>query len=560
MSLLLKENYTVRLNEQKLNEMRERDRQGKPVVVVGVIQRANSKNQNGRIYPKDILSKEVDRYKNEVIGSGNALGELDHCLLGENEVLTTKGWKRLDQIDGSEKVQTYNTNTGNIEISPVLKTHKFFYEGKMLRLTNKKKLDITMTPNHRMLLWDRYNKPYYLKAEDAFQGWKEKNSRLSHSTIKSSGEWVSDKNSTDFLPKLLKKVPTKAMAGLFGLWLAEGHVAGSKGGKVHSYEVVIRQKKEDNIEKIQELLRATELKWTEYKLKSGKYEWTLRDKDVHNWFSNFGNSQTKYIPEEFLNWDKQHLEIMFDWMLLEDGRNRKSPTGELIKEYSTTSSKLAENVSELIFKLGHRSFIEIHKPEKDLLKEGRTIKKENCNKIYTIALNNSSTSMDSRFINFEEVNHNDYVYCITTKNHNFLTRSPNGYVCWTGNTDEPIIQLERVSHIIDDVWWDGPNQDEVWGKIRLLDTPKGEIAKKIVLQGIPLGISSRAVGSVDSKDGCDYVKDDLNLICWDLVGTPSTDKAYLRLHEAKEIKNFNPQKVLPAKYRIKETLKDLLSK
>lgn len=128
------------------------------------------------------------------------------------------------------------------------------------------------------------------------------------------------------------------------------------------------------------------------------------------------------------------------------------------------------------------------------------------------------------------------------------------------HTNEPIIQLDRVSHLIEDLWWDGPEQKEVWGRIRLLDTPKGEIAKKIVLQGIPLGISSRAVGSVESKDGSDYVKDDLNMICWDLVGTPSTDQAYLRLHETKEIKNFDPRKVYPAKYRIKETLNELLKK
>lgn len=128
------------------------------------------------------------------------------------------------------------------------------------------------------------------------------------------------------------------------------------------------------------------------------------------------------------------------------------------------------------------------------------------------------------------------------------------------HTNEPIIQLDRVSHLIEDLWWDGPEQKDVWGRIRLLDTPKGEIAKKIVLQGIPLGISSRAVGSVESKDGSDYVKDDLNMICWDLVGTPSTDQAYLRLHEAKEIRNFDPRKVYPAKYRIKETLNELLKK
>lgn len=560
MSLLLKEHYTISLKEEKLQEMREADQQGLPVVVVGVVQRADAKNQNGRVYPYDILSKEIDRYKNEVISVGNSLGELDHCLLGENEVLTTDGWKRLDEITGDEVVQTYNTETGEIDLSPILKTHKFFYEGKMLRLKNKKKLDITMTPNHRMLLWNRNNEPYYIKAEDAFENWKNKDSKQNHSRIFSSGEWIGETHSYFQVPGSEIKIPIKAWLGMFGLWLAEGHVAGSKGGKVHSYEVVIHQKKKENISKIRELLNSTELDWVEYEYSDGRFTWTLRDKIFHEYFSQFGNSSTKYIPKEILSLSKPLLSIMFDWMLIGDGRNRKSSSGELIKEYSTISKNLANGVSELIFKLGYRSFIKSHKPTEDILIEGRTIPKENCSEIYTIGLNTSSTSMDSRFIFFEEIDHKDYVYCISTVNGNFLTRSPNGYVCWTGNTNEPIIQLDRVSHLIEDLWWGGPEEKEVWGRIRLLPTPKGEIAKKIVLQGIPLGISSRAVGSVESKGECDYVKDDLNMICWDLVGTPSTDNAYLKLHEAKEVRNFDSRKVYPARYRIKETLQDLLKK
>ncbi len=145
--------------------------------------------------------------------------------------------------------------------------------------------------------------------------------------------------------------------------------------------------------------------------------------------------------------------------------------------------------------------------------------------------------------------------------------------------DSPVIELKDVSHIIDDVWW-GSEKPEItltmkesvgdpaktlFGKIRILNTPRGQIAKEIVIQNIPLGISSRAVGSVKKvrKEGLgevDEVGDDLQMIAWDLVAQPSTEKAYLSLHEAKEIKNFNPSKVLPTEIRITETLKDLLKK
>jgi hypothetical protein len=111
---------------------------------------------------------------------------------------------------------------------------------------------------------------------------------------------------------------------------------------------------------------------------------------------------------------------------------------------------------------------------------------------------------------------------------------------------------------MEDVWWDGPEGKDVMGKIRLLDTPKGEIAKTIVRSGIPLGISSRAVGSISKNEstGSDVVGEDLQLVCWDLVANPSTHNSYLKIHEG-----FDPYKQSQLKsVRIKEALKELLRK
>jgi len=51
---------------------------GGKVVVRGVLQRAESKNQNGRVYPKDILVREAKKYTDEFINQRRAMGELDH--------------------------------------------------------------------------------------------------------------------------------------------------------------------------------------------------------------------------------------------------------------------------------------------------------------------------------------------------------------------------------------------------------------------------------------------------------------------------------------------------
>lgn len=125
------------------------------------------------------------------------------------------------------------------------------------------------------------------------------------------------------------------------------------------------------------------------------------------------------------------------------------------------------------------------------------------------------------------------------------------------HTDTPIVEYKNASHIIDDIWWDGPEKKEVWGKIRLLDTPAGNIAKTIVKSGIPLGISSRAVGSVSKNEskGADMVGKDLQMICWDLVCHPSTHNSYLKIHES-----FNPYKNLPTANKVIEALRDILKK
>lgn len=125
------------------------------------------------------------------------------------------------------------------------------------------------------------------------------------------------------------------------------------------------------------------------------------------------------------------------------------------------------------------------------------------------------------------------------------------------HTDRAIIDLEKVSHIIESLWWGGDDNKDLMGKIRLLPTPSGKIATEIVKAGIPLGISSRAVGSVmrNEAQGADIVGEDLQIVCWDLVGTPSTHNAYLSLHE-----NFDPNKALPKEARIKQVLSELLKK
>jgi len=96
----------------------------------------------------------------------------------------------------------------------------------------------------------------------------------------------------------------------------------------------------------------------------------------------------------------------------------------------------------------------------------------------------------------------------------------------------PTVNLDRVSHMIKDLKVEG---NDVVGKAKLLDTPMGNIAKNLVNEGAQLGVSSRGMGSLEEKDGVNYVKDDFMLSAVDIVADPSAPGAFVNgIMEGKE--------------------------
>ena len=79
--------------------------------------------------------------------------------------------------------------------------------------------------------------------------------------------------------------------------------------------------------------------------------------------------------------------------------------------------------------------------------------------------------------------------------------------------DDSVINLKNASHMVTDVWWDNKN---VMGKVKVLNTPSGQILRSLVESGVKLGISSRGMGSVtESNGGSVTVEDDFQLICFE---------------------------------------------
>ena len=139
------------------------------------------------------------------------------------------------------------------------------------------------------------------------------------------------------------------------------------------------------------------------------------------------------------------------------------------------------------------------------------------------------TFLEGVFMQAENKNKNGRIYT-----REVLTRAVDKFVneqVITGRAvgelnhpDGPSINLDKVSHRITELKWDGNN---VMGKALILDTPMGQIVKGLVEGGVQLGVSSRGMGSLSMKDGVNYVGEDFLLNTIDIVQDPSAPNAFV---------------------------------
>lgn len=133
-----------------------------------------------------------------------------------------------------------------------------------------------------------------------------------------------------------------------------------------------------------------------------------------------------------------------------------------------------------------------------------------------------------------------------------------------GEVDHPEglnINLDRVSHMVNEMWMDGPNG---YGKLKVLPTPMGSLIKTMLESGVKLGVSSRGSGNV-SEDGSGKVSD-FEIITVDIVAQPSAPGAYPEpiyehlMNTKGGYKAFNSARDKQAQEYLKEKLVNIIGK
>ena len=151
-----------------------------------------------------------------------------------------------------------------------------------------------------------------------------------------------------------------------------------------------------------------------------------------------------------------------------------------------------------------------------------------------LQVKNGATFLSGIMQRVDEQNGNGRVYpkiILEREVKNYMKSVKENRAC--GELDHPedsVVNLKNASHMVTDLWWEGK---DLMGKIKVLSTPSGKILESLVNDGVTLGISSRALGSVHESNGKTIVEDDLQLICFDIVSEPSTRGAFMSLTEAK---------------------------
>lgn len=137
--------------------------------VKGILQKAATLNQNKRIYPLDILRREVDNYQ-KLIEERRSFGE---CVDAKTNICTVKdGWKSIADVKVGELVYTFDMATKEIRVEPVLaKTAKTlessFYDVDIVFVRNGAgTIDMAVTPDHKMVVFDADGNPSFVTISD----------------------------------------------------------------------------------------------------------------------------------------------------------------------------------------------------------------------------------------------------------------------------------------------------------------------------------------------------------------------------------------------------------
>ena len=279
------------------------------------------------------------------------------CYSSDTEIKTKDGWKKYTELTSNDEVLSCNIKTQQLEWSKINMVIEKDVDEDLCHFKHRG-IDILVTKDHRMYTRDcvksnptdvdvlakDINKRHYLPGV----GYKWAPSIFGKTSFVLPGCFVSNGRKDIWHEDI--EISWDCWLPFFGLWLADGCVIHTKNTKnKQRYTVLIKQNNE-NAEKIRNILSKLPFNYHEY-IETEKTNFAIHNKQLWLYLNQFGYSKDKYIPRQIMDLPQDKLRLLLDAYLLGDShtyyyRNLKKIT------ISTISSKLADNLQEIILKLG----------------------------------------------------------------------------------------------------------------------------------------------------------------------------------------------------------------
>lgn len=478
-----------------------------PFIIDTVFQKSDTENANKRIYPHDILAREIDKYIKVHINNNHAYAE---CYKPDTMILTLEGWKTLAEVHEGDDIITLNTETNTVETKPVLKKIEHDYDGDMIHISNKNMEDV-VTPDHRFPIYN--NAGEFVDHITASELMKTEKSAIN---IPCKGGWNGKIATSGFVLPLSNSARIEDFCKFYGLYTSNGTLKKNKVLIHHSNSEVCTELKTS-------LLRLG-VDFRETVHKNGSCVFSINDKKIVDYVSQYGITDTeRRLPPIIKILDPEKLNIFYEWYLL--GNEKLKLTKQMRQKISpfdaiSISKQLIYDLNEIQFKLGHTATITT---------DSGLVYFSKCNLNDYISLSEDNTT-------YSVEHYTGPVMCVDVENHTWFTMT-EGKGHWTSNCNHPpesVIDLSRICINVEELHWENHT---VVGKVRIITseafrrygaiTCQGDQVANLIIEGLKVGVSSRGLGSVESRYGKTYVCDNYELICFDVVSEPSTPNAWI---------------------------------
>lgn len=282
------------------------------------------------------------------------IGDKFCCYSPNHEVLTSKGWKKIDEITQKDLVAClFNGNI--MKYCNPTAIQEYGYDGKMYSVETNQ-VSLLVTPNHRMYVGNRHGQNYKIEYAEDIYGKRRKylknveNIEIDQTNIPKELEIDEHNNVTKFKifgnnDVVKHTFDIEPWLSLFGIWMAEGSI----GQRSVSF-AAHKQRVKDELVKCCMQLGLNIGKWKDNDIYDTKHIYCICSTAISEYFKQFGTSINKFLPDWVWFLSKKQSKILINGMMLGDGHSMKDTT---TRRYDTSSKKLRDDFQRLCLHAGY---------------------------------------------------------------------------------------------------------------------------------------------------------------------------------------------------------------